>query len=73
MGKHCVFCKSYHNHRQFYFDSPYDHVFKVALVCHTKINGELRGRSTNYNARGIGFKLNYCPECGADLRGGQDG
>ena len=70
--KQCVFCKSYQSHKQMYADSPREHIFKVALVCHTKINGELRGRSTNYNTRGVGFKLNYCPECGKDMRGEKD-
>lgn len=26
------------------------------------------GRTTVFRRQGVGFKLNYCPECGRDLR-----
>lgn len=28
-------------------------------------------RTVEFRYRGLGFDLNYCPECGADMRGGE--
>ena len=45
------------------------HEYKVALVLRnwTKGNKSHAGRTTDYRYRGIGFDLNYCPECGRRL------
>lgn len=51
------------------------YAYNVALVQHiwTKRNGKRNaGRSTNYRNRGIGYQLNYCPECGSSLRRGNE-
>ena len=45
----------------------------VALVIHNwykKLGKKTAGRSTDYRYRGLGYKLNYCPECGKKLTGG---
>ena len=44
----------------------------VAFVSHTwtKTKGKKRaGRTIDYRHLGLGYKLNYCPECGKRLRG----
>lgn len=46
----------------------------VALVClsWTKKKGKKQaGRTTDYRHMGLGYKLNYCPECGRYLRSGR--
>ena len=63
MKSECVFCKAYREHIEVdrMFGNP--HNYKVALIAHSKSGG----RTTDYNVRGIGFRLNYCPECGAEI------
>ena len=42
----------------------------VALVIHEwtkRIGKRNAGRTTDYRYRGLGYKLNYCPECGKKL------
>ena len=39
----------------------------VALVCGNYLNGEMHGRNVDFNHRGKGFVLNYCPTCGRKL------
>ena len=43
-------------------------VLTVALVEHTVINGEKRGRTTDYMERGEGFPLRFCPMCGERVK-----
>ena len=50
--------------------------YSVAICQYTwykKHGKRSAGRTTDYRHKGLGFKLNYCPECGRDMRGGQDG
>ena len=45
--------------------------YKSAIVIRTwtKEKGKKHaGRSTDYRRNGIGFDLNYCPECGKKLK-----
>ena len=47
--------------------------YTVAIVkrkWYQKTGKRKTGRTVEYRYRGLGFKLNYCPECGADMRGG---
>ena len=47
------------------------HEYTAALVRRswTKEKGKRHaGRTTDYRNQGIGFKLNFCPECGRALR-----
>lgn len=39
-------------------------VLSVALVSCSVIDGQRRGRSTDYMKDGKGYPLNFCPECG---------
>jgi len=44
--------------------------YTVAIVRHTwyKKNGKRSGsRTTDYRNRGLGYALNFCPECGRKL------
>ena len=67
----CVFCKRLKFWKESHIrnDPDHEHVYKVALISHTRLPGHqmYRGRSVDYNTRGIGFALNYCPECGKKL------
>lgn len=70
--KQCKFCEALQTHkniRQFNnanFEPKLYEEYNVALVIRswTKGNKRMAGRTTDYRYRGIGFKLNYCPECG---------
>ena len=45
--------------------------YTVAIVkrsWYQKIGKRRSGRSVEFRYRGLGFELNYCPECGADMR-----
>lgn len=51
-------------------DNVFMNEYTVALVIHTwiKCKGKQNaGRTTDYRYRGLGYKLNFCPECGRDL------
>ena len=46
--------------------------YTVAIVKRSyfqKLGKKKSGRTLEFRYRGLGFKLNYCPECGADMRG----
>lgn len=67
----CTFCEAYKYRLE--LDSLEAGLIRkhtVALISRTKLPDEknFRGRITDYNARGAGFKLNYCPECGRSLK-----
>ena len=79
--KKCCFCESYELWRNIHeFDNtlgPKDektkHEYSVALVIRswkpkyrTKRHA---GRVVDYRNQGIGYKLNFCPECGKRLVG----
>lgn len=45
--------------------------YTVALVSHTwSVSRGKRSasRTVDYRNKGLGYKLNYCPECGKELR-----
>ena len=67
--KKCVFCASLEDHKEIDRSFKVDVVYKVALVRHSKKLEKKGyfGRSTDYNVKGIGFKLKYCPECGRKI------
>lgn len=39
----------------------------VALIDHLEVNGEPRGKTIHYKVDGLGYALNFCPECGKKL------
>lgn len=76
--KPCAFCealqtykyiRAFNNEHFKHFEPKIYEEYNVALVVRswTKGNKRTAGRITDYRNRGIGFKLNYCPECGRRL------
>lgn len=73
----CKFCESLQNHKQIHEflskrDKPGEgllYEYSVAIVIHSYLKGRKAqaGRSTDYRLRGLGYVLNYCPECGRKL------
>lgn len=48
--------------------------YTVAIVKRSyfqKLGKKKSGRTLEFRHRGLGFELNYCPECGADMRKGE--
>lgn len=75
----CRFCESYDLHKRVgefkqdrgLYDEEWNQELTAALVIHdwTKRQGKKNAaRTTDYRYRGLGFKLNYCPECGKKLK-----
>ena len=77
----CKFCERLGSLKQVYqFLNKHDkkqgeekikHEYTVALVTHSWLpsKGKKRAsRSTDYRNQGLGYKLNFCPECGRNLR-----
>ncbi len=67
----CAFCEAYKYRIELNSSTAgLIHKLTVALVSIVKRPGEksFRGRITDYNASGAGYKLNYCPECGRSLK-----
>lgn len=77
----CKFCESLQDWSQIHeFDNQKlskeertKHEYTVALVIHSwkpKYRTKRRaGRTVDYRNQGLGYKLNYCPECGRKIRG----
>ena len=53
-------------------DKEFEHKISVALVStiHKRNKKTARGRTTHYQKNGIGFSLNFCPECGKKIKKG---
>ena len=68
MAEACKFCKALAEDKAISF-SWLEREWTVALVRRSWVPGNKRhaGRTTDYRNRGIGYKLNYCPECGRKL------
>lgn len=67
----CTFCEAYKFRLELDgLAAGLIHKYTVAIVSHTKYpDGKaIWGRTTDYNAAGAGYKLNYCPECGRSLK-----
>lgn len=75
----CSFCEALTRKKQIYRflnqdrrsegDEPVHVQYTVALVIRSGIVGRgYKSRETDYRNRGIGFQLNFCPECGKVLR-----
>lgn len=52
------------------FEPEASYRFSVGIVRRKFIKGRLgcQASLTDYRYRGCGYELNYCPECGRDLR-----
>ena len=71
----CKFCEDLEFSKQLDAESEYADKFKqaytVAMVKRQWLKGRSKrtaSRSVGFRYRGIGYDLNYCPECGKDLR-----
>lgn len=76
----CEFCESYKLWNEIHSSDDEHpkiyHEYTVALVCRswTKAKGKRRAdRTTDYGHKGLGYELNFCPECGKALRRKEDG
>jgi len=74
----CKFCENLTNYKKIdnFFrkreKEPFKYEYTVALVIKQWLpsKGKRRaGRTTDYRYQGLGYKLNYCPECGKKLKG----
>lgn len=75
----CVFCQRFKDQKGFENfwlrkdDEPSKYEYTVALVIRSwkpSIRSKRDAcRITDYRNQGIGYKLNFCPECGRKLRG----
>lgn len=75
----CAFCEAYDTQNKIYdfkdkhpeyYEEKLFYEITVAMVIRTwtKSRGKAHaGRTTDYRFRGLGYKLNYCPECGRKL------
>lgn len=80
MKDKCIFCEEYRshkavndfkrNHPEYYDDGYLLYEIKVAMVTRTWRPGYKRqaSRVTDYRYRGCGYALNFCPECGRELK-----
>lgn len=80
-SKECKFCKALKERKQIHdFLSkkdpedpelgPYLHDYKVALVIRSwykKRGKKSASRTVDFRSQGLGYDLNYCPECGKEL------
>lgn len=75
----CKFCSNlneYKERRNWYgYNDPelgrWKQQYTVALVIHSwyeKRGKKSASRTTDYRNKGLGYKLNYCPECGTKLK-----
>lgn len=85
MMNECEFCKAYKERKRIdkknndyrkALDDPMKvkYAYTVAFVSRSWVVGRRQGfsRIVDYRYRGIGYKLNYCPECGRKLKGGKE-
>lgn len=71
----CKFCEAMQTNRQIDVimrkrDPDVSYRYSVAIVKRLFIKGSKGCRSygTDYRYRGCGYELNFCPECGRDLK-----
>ena len=75
--KECKFCYEYEFYKKYCdTDKTIKHDYTVAIVRRSWVNSKrnCRGRTVVFRNKGLGFKLNYCPECGKCFKkGGKNG
>lgn len=77
----CKFCESFteireakersYEHPNLYADGRMHYEINAAMVVSVwsdRIEKRYAARSTYYRRFGVGYKLNYCPECGKRLQ-----
>lgn len=63
-------CKSWSTEDELSKYGAYMHEYSVAIVkrsWYRKMGKKHSGRTVEFRYRGLGFALNYCPECGRKL------
>lgn len=80
MKDKCIFCDAYRSyvsvnefkqrHPDYYDDEPLSYEIKVAMVIRHWRPGYKRqaSRITDYRYQGCGYSLNFCPECGREMK-----
>ena len=76
----CVFCADYQMYKKInkelnkkdkrISDEPFKHEYTVALVIRDwfpSAGKKNASRSIHYRNKGLGYKLNFCPECGKEI------
>lgn len=76
----CKFCERLEeSERKRIFNNKWDkdcvhNEYTVALVIRIKRHRRLQGgRTVSFRNQGLGFKLNYCPECGREIKEAKNG
>ena len=73
----CKFCESLESHKKcenFWLErekEPFKYEYTAALVIKQwlpSIGKKSAGRTTDYRNQGLGYKLNFCPECGRKIK-----
>ena len=71
----CKFCETMQTHMnidQMSFNDEIETEYTVAIVKRTWIpkyqSKRTASRSVGYKRNGVGFDLNFCPECGKSMR-----
>lgn len=76
VNRHCEeICKSWTTEPERQQYGNYMTEYSVAIVkrsWYKKVGKKGAERTVEFRYRGLGFELNYCPECGADMRGEKD-
>lgn len=63
----CKFCEDYAFRRELPHPDDMKAEYTVAIVKWLIFNKQRKGRTVAYKRNGVGFPLNYCPECGKKL------
>lgn len=63
----CKFCDDFEFTVSLCAKSELPYTFSAAYLDHVIIGGRIKGRTVHYMEDGVGFQLNYCPECGKKL------
>lgn len=63
----CSFCEKVAALKMVASHSDLPMKLSVALIDYLVTDKGPRGKTTYYNADGLGYELNFCPECGKKL------
>lgn len=63
----CRFCEQFELSVECAVHSEFETTYSAAFLDHVIIDGKMRSRTIHYMKNGVGFPLNFCPECGERL------
>lgn len=66
----CRFCDDFEFTASLGEQSKLNYTYSVAYLNHVIEDGKLRSRTEYFMKDGVGYPLNFCPECGKKLLGG---